>query len=55
MSSAENDQKFLLKSSILNIIGAVLKVSGPALNFVVARYFGKEALVFIYPPSFGCR
>ena len=43
MSSAENDQKFLLKSSILNIIGAVLKVSGPALNFVVARYFGKEA------------
>jgi len=43
MSSVENDQKFLLRSSLLNIFGAVLKVSGPALNFVVARYFGKEA------------
>lgn len=43
MSSIENDQKFLLRSSLLNIFGAVLKVSGPALNFVVARYFGKEA------------
>ena len=43
MTSVEKDQKFLLKSSLLNILGSVLKVSGPLLNFVVARYFGKEA------------
>lgn len=43
MPTIEADQKFLLKSSLLNFLGTALKVLGPALSIVVARFFGKEA------------
>jgi len=40
--SVEVDQKFLLKSTLYNLLGTILRVAAPALTFVVARIFGKE-------------
>ena len=42
MDSIQNDQKFLLKSTVFNLLGTCLKVVGPVLTIVVARVFGKE-------------
>ena len=42
MSSLQADQKFLLKSTLLNFMGTALKVISPILVIVVARVFGKE-------------
>ncbi|WP_298769391.1 oligosaccharide flippase family protein [uncultured Fibrobacter sp.] len=41
-SSIQNDQKFLVKSTLFTIVGTVLKVVAPVLMIVVARIFGKE-------------
>ena len=41
-SSIQNDQKFLVKSTVFTIVGTLLKVAGPVLMIVVARVFGKE-------------
>lgn len=40
MGNLETDSKFLKKAMIVNIVGAVLKVCGPLLTFVMARVFG---------------
>jgi O-antigen/teichoic acid export membrane protein len=40
--SIETDKKFLLKSTLYNFLGTVIKVVSPMLMFVVARIFGKE-------------
>ncbi|MCL2260136.1 MAG: oligosaccharide flippase family protein [Fibromonadales bacterium] len=40
--SIETDKKFLLKSTLYNLLGTILRVVAPALMFVLARIFGKE-------------
>jgi len=40
--SLEIDKKFLLKSTLYNILGTALKVVAPVLTIVLARIFGKE-------------
>jgi len=40
--SLETDKNFLLKSTLYNFLGNVLKVAAPLLSFVLARLFGKE-------------
>jgi len=40
--SLETDKKFLLKSTLYNILGTALKVVAPVLTIVLARIFGKE-------------
>jgi O-antigen/teichoic acid export membrane protein len=41
--SLETDKNFLLKSTLYNFLGTALKVAAPALAFVLANIFGKEA------------
>ena len=40
MSNLEADSKFLKKAVIINVVGAILKVCGPLLTFLMARVFG---------------
>lgn len=42
MNSIQNDQKFLIKSTLFTFLGTALKVIAPVLTIVIARTFGKE-------------
>ncbi|MCL2283182.1 MAG: polysaccharide biosynthesis C-terminal domain-containing protein [Fibromonadales bacterium] len=40
--SLKSDKKFLLKSTLYNVLSTALKVAGPVLAILTARIFGKE-------------
>lgn len=40
MSSLEKDSQYLRKSSLINILGTILKICGPLLTLLLARLFG---------------